>query len=126
MYKITQKGKVLLLFFDIMSVTFLNKNSKKVLWMLQREILCSIYIVESRCLILSKTLDLSKSVYELSKEHPDIVEIMKELGFESIASPGMLNTAGRFMTIPKGAAMKSIPLDKIKEVFNSKGYEIKG
>jgi hypothetical protein len=30
---------------------------------------------------------------------------MNELGFESIGNPAMLNTAGRFMTIPKGAAM---------------------
>jgi hypothetical protein len=74
---------------------------------------------------MARILDLSKSVYELCKEDESIVEIMKELGFESIASPGMLNTAGRLMTIPKGAAMKKIPLDKIKEVFISKGYEIK-
>lgn len=70
------------------------------------------------------TIDLSKSVYEICREHPDIVEIMKELGFESIASPGMLNTAGRFMTIPKGASMKNISMDRIKEAFHNKGYEI--
>ena len=74
---------------------------------------------------MDKTVDLSKSVYEVCKEYPDIIEIMKELGFESITNPGMLNTAGRFMTIPKGASMKNIPMDKIKEAFNRKGYEIK-
>ena len=74
---------------------------------------------------MSKTIDLSKSVFELCKEHPDIVHIMKELGFESITKPGMLNTAGRFMTIPKGASMKNIKMDRIIEAFQSKGYEIK-
>ncbi|KPU45549.1 hypothetical protein OXPF_07820 [Oxobacter pfennigii] len=74
---------------------------------------------------MSYILDLSKSVYEISKEHPDIIEIMKELGFESITAPGMINTAGRFMTIPKGALIKNISMDKIKEVFKSKGYEVK-
>lgn len=74
---------------------------------------------------MGNTVDLSKSVYEVCKEHPNIIEIMKELGFESITNPGMLNTAGRFMTIPKGATMKNIPMNKIKEVFSSKGYEIK-
>ncbi|RCX07304.1 uncharacterized protein DUF1858 [Anaerobacterium chartisolvens] len=73
---------------------------------------------------MGNQINLSKSVYEISKEHPDVIEIMKELGFESITNPGMLNTAGRFMTIPKGAAMKSIPLDKIKEALRNKGYEI--
>ncbi len=72
-----------------------------------------------------REIDLKKTVYELSQENPEIVNIMKELGFESIANEGMLNTAGRFMTIPKGAAMKSISLEKIKQVFESKGYKVK-
>ena len=74
---------------------------------------------------MSREIDLKKTIYELSRENPEIVNIMKELGFESIANEGMLNTAGRFMTIPKGAAMKSISLEKIKQVFESKGYIIK-
>jgi threonyl-tRNA synthetase len=74
---------------------------------------------------MSKEIDLNKTIYELSRENPEIVNIMKELGFESIAEVGMLNTAGRFMTIPKGAAMKSISLEKIKQVFESKGYTVK-
>jgi hypothetical protein len=73
---------------------------------------------------MAKILDMSKSVYELCKDNEEIIEIMKELGFESIASPGMLNTAGRFMTIPKGASMKKIPMDKIKDAFISRGFEI--
>lgn len=73
---------------------------------------------------MKKQIDLSKSVYEICTKYPDIIEIMKDLGFESIANPGMLNTAGRFMTIAKGAAMKNIPLEKIKERFEKEGYEI--
>lgn len=73
---------------------------------------------------MGKAIDLSKTVYELSKEIPDIVEIMKDLGFENIVSPGMLTTAGRIMTIPKGAAMKGISMERIKEVFSQKGYTV--
>lgn len=74
---------------------------------------------------MSNVIDLSKSVYEICKNHPDVIEIMKEIGFESIANPGMLNTAGRFMTIQRGASMKNISMEKIIEAFNNKGYEIK-
>jgi hypothetical protein len=74
---------------------------------------------------VSRVIDLSKSVYEICKEHPEVVAIMKDLGFENITNPGMLNTVGRFMTIPKGAAMKRIPLEKVKEAFAAKGYELK-
>ncbi|NLZ91849.1 MAG: DUF1858 domain-containing protein [Clostridiales bacterium] len=54
-----------------------------------------------------------------------MIGIMKDLGFEDITSPGMLNTAGRFMTIPKGTAMKGIDLDTVKNTFREKGYIIK-
>ena len=36
----------------------------------------------------------------------------------------MLNTAGRFMTITKGAAIKGIPMDKINEAFSNRGYVV--
>lgn len=74
---------------------------------------------------MEKIIDFSKSIYELSKEHKEVVEIMKELGFAQIAVPGMLNTVGRYMTIPKGAASKGISLEDVKAVFTSKGYSIK-
>ncbi|HHY28822.1 MAG TPA: DUF1858 domain-containing protein [Desulfitobacterium dehalogenans] len=71
-----------------------------------------------------KTIDLSKTVYEICSTNPEAVAIMKELGFKDITNPGMLNTAGRFMTVPKGAAMKKISMEYIKEVFAQNGYEI--
>lgn len=74
--------------------------------------------------LMNKTISLSKSVYEICKEYPEVIEMMKELGFESIGNQAMLNTAGRFMTIPKGAAMKNLSLDYIKEIFAQKGYNI--
>jgi selenophosphate synthetase-related protein len=72
-----------------------------------------------------KVIDLSKTVYELCNNNPEIPSVLKELGFKDITNPGMLNTAGRFMTIPKGAAMKKIPIETIKESFINHGYKIK-
>lgn len=72
-----------------------------------------------------KILDFSKTIYELSKETPEIIEIMKSLRFDAITDPVMLNTAGRVMTIPKGAAMKGIALDQIKKELINQGYVIK-
>jgi len=57
-----------------------------------------------------KEIDLSKTLYELVAQYPEIQEIMSQLGFTAINQPGMLQTVGRYMTIPKGAQMKKIPL----------------
>ena len=71
-----------------------------------------------------RKIDLSKTVYELCKEYPETAEILQNLGFADITKPGMLQTAGRFMTIPKGAQMKHIDLTLIKQAFEENGYEV--
>lgn len=75
---------------------------------------------------MSGEIDFRKSVYELANEHPEVISILKELGFEKIGDKGMLNTAGRFMTIPKGAAMKGISMEGVARTFRDKGYKVIG
>lgn len=72
-----------------------------------------------------KILDLNRSVYELCNENPELPMILSELGFTDITKPGMLATAGRFMTIKKGAEIKKISPEKIKDTLTEKGYDIK-
>lgn len=71
-----------------------------------------------------KRLNLKKSLKDLVEEYPEIVEIMKRLGFIEIVKPGMLNTVGRVMTIPKGAMLRGVNLEKIKNEFIKNGFEI--
>ncbi len=73
---------------------------------------------------MNKKINLSNTVYELCKEHPEIADILSDLGFHDILKPGMLHTAGRFMTIPKGAVMKKISLDKIIETLKEHDFII--
>lgn len=72
-----------------------------------------------------KTLDLGRSVYELCTADPEILPILVNLGFTDITKPGMLVTAGRFMTIPMGAALKKRSMEEIKKAFEGHGYKIK-
>jgi sugar phosphate isomerase/epimerase len=73
---------------------------------------------------MNKIIDFNKSLLDLSKEYPEVVEIMKELGFTQIAMPGMLNTVGRFMTIPKGAASKGISIEEVRRALENKGFTV--
>lgn len=70
------------------------------------------------------TLDLTQSVYTLCTQHEGLAEILRQLGFTDITKPGMLTTVGRFMTIPKGAALKKIDMDVIKSMLEERGYRI--
>lgn len=71
-----------------------------------------------------KKLDLTKSVFELSKEYPELPDQLAELGFKDITKPGMISTVGRFMTLPMGATAKKIDFDMVKKALKDKGYEI--
>jgi len=73
---------------------------------------------------MEKVIHLSQSVYEICKAYPEVKDIMHALGFRSITEPGMLNTAGRLMTIPKGAAMKGVSLDAVREEFGRHGFMV--
>ncbi|MBQ4416150.1 MAG: DUF1858 domain-containing protein, partial [Butyrivibrio sp.] len=73
---------------------------------------------------MSKKIDFTKSVYELTQENPEIVGIMARLGFTEITKKAMLNSVGRLMTIPKGAKMKGIPMEEIIRAFEENGFEV--
>jgi len=73
-----------------------------------------------------KELDISKSVYELASQYPEIVGIMAELGFKDITNPFTLKTTGKVMTIPKGCRMKGLDIEKIVERLKAEGFEVKG
>lgn len=72
----------------------------------------------------AKRIDLSQSVFALCSQYPELVGVLAELGFSDIAKPGMLETVGRFMTIPKGAALKKIPLPDIRAALAAHGFSI--
>lgn len=74
---------------------------------------------------MKKEIDLSQSVYSLCAEYPELVEVLVKLGFKDITKPGMMQTAGRVMTIPKGASMKKISLQEIEKELLENGFTIK-
>ena len=75
---------------------------------------------------MEKKLDLSKSVYDLVKEYPEVIDIMKSLGFSEITNKVMLNSVGKIMTIPKGAKMKGVSMIDIVGAFMKAGFTLEG
>ncbi|NLN47406.1 MAG: DUF1858 domain-containing protein [Clostridiaceae bacterium] len=71
----------------------------------------------------AKQIDLGHSVHDLCTHYPELKEILHGLGFVDILKPGMLQTAGRFMTLPNGARMKGIPLDVLRARLEEAGFE---
>jgi len=71
-----------------------------------------------------KTIDLRQPVQKLCEQYPQLTDIMRQLGFTEIVKPGMLSTVGRFMTIPKGAAMRGVDMETVRQTLKENGFEI--
>lgn len=70
-----------------------------------------------------KAIDLGKSLYELTEEHPDLIPVLVDLGFSGVAFPEMRNTHGREMTIPAGVEKFGLDMDEVLTVLRDHGFE---
>ncbi len=75
---------------------------------------------------MDRTISMKDTVYEICSKYPEAKDILARLGFHDITKPGLMNTAGRFMTIPRGASMKGIELSKVIQGLSNAGFEITG
>lgn len=75
---------------------------------------------------MAKKLDLNKTVFELTQEYPELIQIMAGLGFTEITKAPMLHSVGKVMTIPKGAKMKHISMMDVATTLIGHGFELVG
>ena len=67
-------------------------------------------------------LDLKKNVADLVEEFPELRQVLADIGFKEILSDKALHVMGRIMTIPRGAAVKGIAMDRVKAALQAAGF----
>jgi len=72
-----------------------------------------------------KIIDFNKSLYELTNEFPELIDILADIGFLGVKNPILRNTVGKKMTIPEGAKKIGIPINEIKEKLKQCGFSFK-
>lgn len=75
---------------------------------------------------MAKKIDFTRTVFELTKEYPELIDIMADLGFGEIKKKPVLHSVGKIMTIPKGAKMKNIPMAEVVTALMKNGFELTG
>ena len=73
-----------------------------------------------------KMLCLDSSIYKITTDYPEVIEIMNELGFHSITRPALRRTVGRKMTLPAGCRLQKIPLEDVVAKLEEAGFVVKG
>ncbi|MFU8787224.1 MAG: DUF1858 domain-containing protein [Candidatus Izemoplasmataceae bacterium] len=71
-----------------------------------------------------KKININDHVYSIVQTHPEVKDILVNLGFDKITKPGMLESVGRFMTLKAGAKFRKVEMDQLKKAFLEKGFEL--
>ena len=71
------------------------------------------------------TIYLEDSVYKTLQHHPEVKELLIELGFAPLSQPQMVQTVGRITSLKKGSKIAKIPLDTIIRQLELNGYIVK-
>ncbi|MBI4331544.1 MAG: DUF1858 domain-containing protein [Chloroflexi bacterium] len=72
-----------------------------------------------------KELDLKKSVHDLTAQYPELIPILKELGFVAISNPIARNTVGRVTTVSQGAKKMGLELGEVVKKLEEEGFIVK-
>ena len=76
--------------------------------------------------VMDNIIDVSIPVAEVVDKHPEVLEILVELGFKPLANPLMRNTVGRKVSLKQGSKLEGTPMDKIVRTLEANGYEVIG
>lgn len=72
-----------------------------------------------------KIADLNKTLYDLTTEHPELIEVLFELGFMGVKNPVMRETHGKQMTVKTGCGHLGLDLERVEQALRAAGYEVK-
>jgi len=71
-----------------------------------------------------KTADLNKTLYDLTAEHPELIDVLFELGFMGAKNPVMRETHGKQMTVKAGCGHLGLDLGQVAAALRAKGYTV--
>ncbi len=72
-----------------------------------------------------KEIDLKRSVHDLTEDYPELIGILKGMGFLGVANAVMRNTVARVTTIPQGAQKMGLDLAEVVRMLEEKGFTVK-
>jgi len=72
-----------------------------------------------------KEIDLDKSVFDLTEAFPELVPILKKMGFAGVANPIARNTLGRATTLRKGSERQGKDLVDVIKTLEEHGFTVK-
>ena len=75
---------------------------------------------------MDNIIDVTVPVAEVVDIHPEVLDILVDLGFKPLANPIMRNTLGRKTSLKMGSKLAGIKIEDIVATLEANGYEVVG
>ena len=75
---------------------------------------------------MDNIIDVTVPVAEVVDKHPEVLDILVDLGFKPLANPIMRNTLGRKTSLKMGSTLAGIKIEDIVATLEANGYEVVG
>lgn len=72
-----------------------------------------------------KIVDLDKTLFDLTEQYPELIDILFELGFMGVRNPLMRESHGKQMTVRAGCGHLGISEQKVQEALRARGFVLK-
>ncbi|OGR67758.1 MAG: hypothetical protein A2081_00220 [Elusimicrobia bacterium GWC2_61_19] len=72
-----------------------------------------------------KIIDLDKTLYDLTAQYPETIDVLFELGFMGVKNLVMRETHGRQMTVRTGCGHLGLDLGAVAAALKAKGFAVK-
>ncbi|HOK83965.1 MAG TPA: DUF1858 domain-containing protein [Pseudothermotoga sp.] len=74
----------------------------------------------------TKQIDLDKTIFELTSEYPELIEILAKMGFVGVKNPLIRNTLGRKTTLNEGCKKQGKDIKQVVQELERNGFSVKG
>lgn len=70
----------------------------------------------------TKTIDLHRTLFDLTEQYPELIQIFFEIGLEGVIHPEMRRTGGKNMPVIEGLKQQSVALEDAVKTLAEKGF----
>ena len=75
---------------------------------------------------MDNIIDVTVPVAEVVDKHPEVLDVLVDLGFKPLANPIMRNTLGRKTSLKMVSKLAGIKIEDIVATLEANGYEVVG
>lgn len=75
---------------------------------------------------MENQVDLNRHVKQVLDSHPELLDILVDLGFKPLANPAMRQSVGKVVTLKQGCKLINLPLEQLVNELQWNGYTVIG